>query len=452
MRVGVAVSGGADSVCLLHILRALAPSEGWRLEVLHYDHSLRGAESGADAAFVRRLARESGLPCHLEKADVAALARASGDNLEQAARLARRDFFRRTMQSASLDRIATGHTLSDQAETVLHRILRGSGLQGLCGILPVTPEGIVRPLLEVSREEVRAWLSAQGHMWREDSTNLDLARTRSNIRHELLPLLAKRFNPRAEAALARLADLALEDNRTLDDLARRHLSGAGVREQHAWVIDLKRLKGAPLSLHRRAVRLAILDLIGNTRRLELEHLEAVLALCASNRGAGSVSLPCLDVERSFHFLRIGPPPPPWPLPERRLEPPFTLGPISVEALPSEAVEQEAKPRPECLEGCCFWLDGGVVRGPLTLRNWQPGDAYQPAPRREVFSLKDLFQLEKVPSWERRNWPILLMGERIVWARRFGPAHWAAARQGCPLRIRVLDRDPKTGGSGRFFRP
>jgi tRNA(Ile)-lysidine synthase len=453
MRVGIAVSGGADSVCLLHILRALAPSEGWSLEVLHFDHCLRGAESDADAAFVRDLARGMGLSCHLEKSDVAALSRASGDNLEQAAREARRDFYLRVLKSAGLDRIATGHTLSDQAETVLHRILRGAGLQGLCGILPITPEGIVRPLLEVSREEVRAWLRSEGLPWREDSTNDDLSLTRNRIRHALLPILAESVNPRVEAALARLASLALEDNRTLDGLARQLLDQCGISDGRAWIIDLKGLKRVPVSIRRRLLRLAILDASGGMRRLELDHLDAVLALCDAARGAGSVSLPCFDVERSFHYLRIGPPAPRWTQSETCLDPPFTVGPISVEPLPFENLPSpSALPEPACYDGCTYWLNGDLLPGPLILRNWQPGDAYQPAGHEEIRRLKYLFQSGKVPAWDRRNWPVILTGDQIVWARRFGVAAWAAAGTRQSLVIRVTDRDPKTLYPGAFLRP
>ena len=206
-RIGVAVSGGADSVFLLHVLRELAPQWNLALSVVHIEHGIRGAASLADAEFVRSLAASFGLPFHLHTANVAA----EPDNLEQAARRARTAFYRSLIAARTLDRIATGHTRSDQAETVLYRILRGSGLAGLAGILPVTDEGLVRPLLEVTRGEIEAWLRERGIQWREDETNQDRAYARNRLRHEILPLLAENFNPRLEDALANLATLARDE-------------------------------------------------------------------------------------------------------------------------------------------------------------------------------------------------------------------------------------------------
>ena len=160
-RVGVAVSGGADSVCLLHVLVELAVGNQWHLEVLHLDHGLRGAESDDDAAFVARLAERFGLPFHTGSADL--LGRAG--NLEQAAREARIGFFTSVARGAGLDRVATGHTLDDQAETVMFRALRGAGSAGLAGILPVTEQGLIRPLLGVERGQVLEWLRERG--WRK---------------------------------------------------------------------------------------------------------------------------------------------------------------------------------------------------------------------------------------------------------------------------------------------
>ena len=157
-RLGVAVSGGADSVCLLHILHMLAPEWNLRLTVLHLDHGLRGEESRRDAEFVRELARKLGLPAIAGTANLAV----TTDNLEQAAREARLAFFREAIQGSEVERVATGHTRSDQAETVLFRMLRGSGSAGLSGIRPVTSDGLVRPLLGIERVDVEQFLRERG--------------------------------------------------------------------------------------------------------------------------------------------------------------------------------------------------------------------------------------------------------------------------------------------------
>ena len=227
-KVGVAVSGGADSVCLLHVLLELAPERCLRLAVLHLNHRLRGGESDQDAEFVRRLSEQLGLPFHLREADLAGCAEGRGkpgcfretretprrsqylhpDNLEQAARHARLAFFREMTESLTVDSVAVGHTRSDQAETVLFRFLRGSGTAGLAGVRPVTSDGVVRPLLAVGRDEVEQFLRDRGIAWREDSSNASPQFARNRIRHDLLPQLASQWNPGIREILANTADWA----------------------------------------------------------------------------------------------------------------------------------------------------------------------------------------------------------------------------------------------------
>ena len=207
LHVGVAVSGGADSVFLLHALRELAPRWDLRFSVVHIEHGIRGAASLADAEFVAELASSFGFPFHLRQAMVPAM----DGNIEEAARKVRHRFYAELMASGTVDCVATGHTRSDQAETVLYRILRGSGLTGLSGILPVTGEGLIRPLLEIARGEIEAWLTESGIPWREDETNRDRTYARNRLRHEILPLLREGFNPQLDTALSNLATLAQDE-------------------------------------------------------------------------------------------------------------------------------------------------------------------------------------------------------------------------------------------------
>ena len=203
-RVIVAVSGGPDSVCLLHVLRELKVRV---TGVAHVNHKLRGEASEEDERFVAGMAREMGLQFH------STVAVCSEGNLEQTARRARREFFHDLIRRGLADRIALGHTRDDQAETVLFRMLRGSGLAGLAGILPVTAEGLIRPLLGVTRGEVETFLRERGILWREDASNREPRFARNRIRHELLPQLKQDWNPRLTEALAHLADLAYEEER-----------------------------------------------------------------------------------------------------------------------------------------------------------------------------------------------------------------------------------------------
>ncbi len=426
-RIGAAVSGGADSVCLLHLLVELAPRFDLRLTVLHLDHMLRGEESRADARFVADLAGRLGLPVRLEQTDVARLAGESGDNLEQAARHARRQFFRRFLDAGDLDRVALGHTRSDPAETVLFRFLRGAGTAGLAGIRPVTADGFVRPLLDIDRAEVERYLRERAIPWREDSSNQTLEFARNRIRHDLLPRLARDWNPALAETLARTADWALAEEAwwdgEIDRLEERHL----MRKPPAVYVRADSLRELPLAVVRRLARRAIERVRGDLRGVGFEHIEAVLAMAALEGGHGRVQIPGVDVYRSFEWLRLAPPGldnlenrnfrMPLAVPGRVQEP--GGGPL----LSLEVIEKsDSSETPDCgYNKDVSSVDWGRVPDPLALRNWRPGDQYRPVGHSQPVKIKTLFQEARVPLWERRNWPIVTCGEAIVWARLFGPA-------------------------------
>lgn len=405
-RAGVAVSGGADSVFLLRALSELAVREGWQLEALHLNHKLRGEESDGDARFVAELAASLGLPCHIACEDV----RARGGNLEQAARMARREFFAGVQRERGLERVATGHTLDDQAETVLFRALRGAGLTGLQGIQPVTRDGVVRPLLGVERAQLREWLRERGFEWREDSTNLDTSLARNRLRLELLPGLEAAVNRRGRWALSRLAELARDEERywesVLEPLAERMLR----RERDAVILNCRELTALEPALRRRLVRRALEDAGGGLRRIEFEHVEAVLALASRSRGEGGVQLPGVFAERSLHLLRV--------------------------ATVVESLERESggKATPMmALAGVGEWVCEGGARvrvlsmpaAEATLRCWRAGDRIRLAGREREASLRDLFQRDFIPRWERRVWPVIESGGKLVWTRRYGLAQGAS---------------------------
>jgi tRNA(Ile)-lysidine synthase len=262
----VAVSGGADSVALL---RALAILRGTRpgapLVVAHLNHQLRGAESDDDEAFVGSLCAQldegaGPLAWRSERRDVAALARAEAGNLEAVARRVRYEWLAQVAEETGSAWIATGHTADDQAETVLHRLLRGTGLQGLRGIAgrrPLRPGvALVRPLLGVTRGQVLAFLQSEGQDYRSDSSNLDPAFTRNRIRHELLPLLAEKYNPAVVEVLARLAEQAADVYEQEEALARTLLAEVErPRAGRLLILDRAALAAAPRRLVRELFRL-----------------------------------------------------------------------------------------------------------------------------------------------------------------------------------------------------
>jgi tRNA(Ile)-lysidine synthase len=447
-RVGVAVSGGADSVCLLHVLRELAPRWNLHLSVLHLNHRLRGAESDGDADFVARLAAEFGLRCVVEEAELAA----GADNLEQLARDARLRLFAGAMADGSVDLVAVGHTRSDQAETVLSRLLRGAGTAGLAGIRPVTSTGMVRPLLEVERGEVERYLRGRGIVWREDSSNRSLHFARNRIRHELLPQLAREWNPSISNTLAHVAEWAQAEEQywasEIDGLAKEHLT-----VRHGFVYaSSESLKKLPLAARRRLVRRAMELVKGNLRTIDFGHVEAVLRLAGSSEGHGRLQAPDLDVMRSFEWLRFGPVignglaarnyripapvPGTFPIPGENFA-------ISIQLVEKMEVPESSE---SVYNERMAALDWERLAGSLELRNWRPGDQYQPLGKTGAEKIKTLFQEFRVPLWERRHWPVLLKGETIVWARRFGPAARFAAGSGTSriLQVREIGIAPEGG--------
>jgi tRNA(Ile)-lysidine synthase len=441
--VGVAVSGGADSVCLLYVLRELAPRWNLRLSVLHLNHRLRGEDSRRDAEFVADLAAQLGFRAEVREADVAAVP----GNLEQAAREARLAFFREAIAGGTIAKVAVGHTRSDQAETVLFRFLRGAGSAGLAGIRPVTSEGIVRPLLGVTRAEVEEFLRARGLPWREDATNRSLEFARNRIRHELLPELARNWNPAIAETLANLADWACAEEeyweRELDRLSAGRLS----ERQGAVFLRADDLRGLPLAAARRLLRRAMERVKGDLRGIDFQHISTVLELASSIEGHGRVQAPGLDIFRSFEWLRIARPvtdslasrdyavtaelPGVARVPARGIA-------VSLELI--ENSESSAPPDSVYNNSGTSWLDGGKVTGPLELRNWRPGDQYWPLGSAGREKIKTFFQEARIPLWERRHWPVLTAGGSIVWARKFGPDARVAAGPGCRALILVREVD------------
>ncbi len=431
-RVGVAVSGGADSVCLLHVLFELAPHWNLHLHVLHLDHRLRGEESREDARFVEQLAAQLGLPFSQAQADVAGLAAERSQNLEETARQERRRYFAAFLRSGQLDRVALGHTRSDQAETVLFRFLRGAGSAGLAGIRPVTAEGFVRPLLGVDRAEVEQFLRDKNIAWRLDSSNACLDFARNRIRHELLPMLQREWNPAVAEMLAQTADWALEEESywqaEIDRLAAKYLTV----KPPIVLLRADQLTGLPSAAARRLLRRAIETVKGDLRAIDFGHVAAVLDLASRPEGDGRLQVPGVDVYRSFEWLRLARPGLDN-LENRNFRLPVTVPgrvplPGGGAAVLLELIEN--KPVTELSESrynrSVYYLDWDRISGALEVRNWRPGDQYKPVEHSGEIKIKLLFQQARIPLWERRSWPVITSGEKIVWARQFGPAAELAA--------------------------
>ncbi len=412
-RIAVAVSGGADSVALLRRLLEECHALGIVLSVAHVQHGIRGAAAEEDAVFVGSLAATYDLPFLLRRVDAPAAAATLHETLEEAARNLRYAFFRELIANGRVDAVATAHTVDDQAETVLHKLLRGAWTEGLSGIhpvLPVEPGSILRPFLENSRATIEAWLIGLQQPWREDATNQDMAHTRNRIRWQLLPLL-RTFNPQIAAQLARLATISGDEEAYWQGELQRLLpplllpgrptrgggrSASTHPEEETVAIEQARLRELHPAVARRVVRAAARSL---GARLSFEQTEQLLAMAASR--TGKFELPGgIRVERSLREIRL----------TRRSAPPAP-GPAYPFLIPGEILAPEYGVR---LRG--ERMEDGLASAAVVLRPWKAGDRvtlrYSQSPKKVAEVLDRLH----VMGGARKNWPVVEWEGKIVWMR------------------------------------
>ena len=442
-KIGVAVSGGADSIFLLDVLAALHDRFGYTLSVLHVNHHLRRLESDADQRFVAEVAAARGLAFFCDSAPVE-----GGENLEQQARRLRREFFSRLLRKGLVSRVALGHTLTDQAETVLLRLFRGAGLRGLAGMRPVTSDGLIRPLLELTRDEVRSEAAALGLQWREDSSNQDRQFRRNLLRLDIIPQLRNAFHPHIEKVLAGTARIAQSEENYWEKVIEGLLPGIASERAHGLLIDVPAFSAQHPAVQRRLMRAALERTRADLRSIDSAHVDAIVALCARVDGHDRVQVPGVDALRSFDRLRLTC----WPPPDeesgrrgyelaitlgRRTPLPFGAGEIEIQM---EAVRRNgAEAAPDGDEEARFdgktWREA-VRQGAVTVRNWQPGDAYCPHGCSGSTKIKTLFQEGRVYLWDRKHWPVMEIGGVIGWVRGFGAAAHLAAPEPCADVVRL----------------
>ena len=503
----MAVSGGIDSVALLRLLLELRGEVGIVLSVVHFNHKLRGAESDADEQFVANLAREHDLEFYGDSDDVAQRAAEEHVSVEAAARELRYGFFRHLLgedregdprglkpsahgardgtaeavpfpnpfpnpnPARVLNKVVTGHTLDDQAETVLMRMIRGAGLRGLGAIYPrlaVEDDAgelcgeIVRPLLGIRRRELEQYLKEIGQPWRDDSTNADVSFTRNRVRQLVLPLLEKEFNPAVAESLAELAEIARGEEDYWEnevagwmgtavhwaepDWVRDASGGSGLVqivpaayrpepnssanaelrahiENASWLVmdasvDRLWFLGEPTAVQRRVVK-AIGEQAGIP--LEFKHVEGILRFAGGGAGSGKeLVLPLgWKVERETDRLVFITPdlrePAPPPDYEYALPVP---GVVAVYEAGSEFEAQRVPGGAKAGYNPDHLLDAECLPGPLRVRNWRPGDRFWPAHTKSPKKIKELLQEQHVALPQRRLWPVIVSGDEIVWVRGF----------------------------------
>jgi len=405
-RVLVAVSGGPDSVALFFALRELSRDLGFTVAVAHLDHGLRKQESADDRSFVEKMAREAGVHCISHEVPITV----GSENWEAKARRARYAFLRWAAGVLGCDRIATGHTLDDQAETVLMRIVAGTGPGGLVAIRPVNG-CLIRPLIDCTRQDVWRFLREDCHEFRHDLTNYDLCRARNRARHLVLPLLEGMFNKNVRLSLARLAELAAAEDQFLDELAARASESVRDADNRLAVGPLLAL---PAALRRRVVRRWLASL--GARRPTAAQSERVLELAARGGPAGSVSLGGVRVTYELGFLGKS------DSEEGLLEQvpySYSLSPGSevevkeagVAISLSRRMKVSEAPSPG-LEVCV--ADASLLPSSLSVRNRRRGDRLYPIGMEGSKELKEVLREARVPRARRGVLPIVCAREEILW--------------------------------------
>jgi tRNA(Ile)-lysidine synthase len=421
-RVIAAVSGGADSLALAHLLAEIQPERGWQfVGLVHVNHGLRPGEADEDEAFCRGLAERLRLPLHRVYVDVRQRAAERRQSLEAAARDVRYAAFEEAAAALSATHVATGHTLDDQAETVLLRLLRGAATRGV-GAIRARRGAVIRPLLDVPHADLCAYLTARGESWRTDSSNADLRIPRNRLRHTVMPLIRDAW-PGGTRALARFADLSLDDEMCLQGMAAEVFSALAILRGGGVQLDVRGVGELPAALARRVVRQAIESAGG---RPSFADVEAVRRLARSGKREGHLDLAHVAVERDATVIRVAAPagvrgaasrPFYWPMPVPGATDIPETGVSILASLKKEAAARQL------LSDQTAVLQARAVRLPLAVRSRRPGDRIRPLGAPGARKLQDLLVDRKVPRRERDRVPIVIDAEgRILWVAGIAIAH------------------------------
>jgi tRNA(Ile)-lysidine synthase len=421
-RLLVAVSGGPDSVCLLHLLLKLREELDLSLHVAHLDHQLRGAESAADARYVAELTRTLDLPATIERRDVKSYQAEKRLSLEEAAREVRYDFLAQVARKVGVSRLATGHTRDDNIETILMHLIRGSGTNGLRGLEPLTgyptPEGklsVVRPLLDVSREETADYCQEHNLMPRLDSSNLSLSPLRNRLRLKLLPQL-KSYNPAIADALLRTSRIAADDIAFIEQAAGNIWPEVARTEAGTLILDKARFLELPPALKRQTLRIVLEKLSGNPQDIEARHIEGMMA--ALDKPAGrSLNLPSgLKFVIEYDRYLLGQDPAVLsPFPPLEGELPLSIPGRTV--LPGWQVEAsiaDREPPAETGDALTACFDRNKTGDRLFIRSRKRGDRFQPLGMSQTKKLNEFMIDRKIPRLWRQRIPVVCSPEQIIW--------------------------------------
>ena len=415
-KIVVAISGGPDSVCLLHVLHTLTSEYGIQIYGAHLNHNFRGLEAQKDAQYVNNLCEELDIMCFVKSLDVGKYAKENGYSLEEAGRILRYQFFDEVSEKAGATKIAVAHNQNDQAETVLMRLLRGAGPQGLSAIKHKRDK-IIRPLLDVSRGEIEAYCEGYDLKPRIDHTNLQAIYHRNQIRLELIPYLEKEYNPNIIEALSRTASLLRVDNDFLDLQAQDSYNLLKRQEEreclHLPILGINKLH---LSIKTRLLRLAAEELVGKKEVFEFKHIKSILALIDNSETGKRILLPegivasksynkliftinsNVEDNSFYHLLNR----------DEAIYIPELDGEFRLKLVAREEMKEVPK------EAFRKAFDWDKVKNQLIVRNRKDGDRFVPLGLKGHKKLKDFFIDLMVERTERDLIPLVCDGDQIMW--------------------------------------
>lgn len=434
------VSGGADSVALLHILRKLSPDFSLRLGIAHLNHCLRGDESERDARFVARLAETMNIPCFTDSKDVKSHAREKKGSVEETARQLRYDFFDTVAKEKGFQRIALGHHADDNAELFLMFLLRGSGRTGLSGIPPAREGKYIRPLFDLTGSDIRAYINVINADYVSDSSNRDPRYLRNRLRHRLIPHLEKEYNPKTVRILHQTSRVFREEEEWLEKLTGDLFEKVRKKKQEdALLLSVPDMLAAPPAARKRLIRMALKEIKGDLRQIRFAHTEDLLRMLAENPSDFLMDLPDrIRARREGDFLHL----------RKEKCSLRTMGRQSPPGLsfhylvtgPGDVFLREIGKclrfsLPETLPDYRFqgshtaFFDLAETAFPITVRNFQPGDSFRPLGMQGTQKVKKFFADRKIPRSEREKCPILLSRNRIIWLAGYRMDHSVRIRTG-----------------------
>lgn len=413
-KVLVALSGGADSVCLLSVLKKLSGELGFEVCAAHLNHMIRGAEADRDEAYAAELCTMLGVRFYAERADIPSMAKERGISEELAGREARYAFFDRLCGRHGFTKVATAHNKNDRAETVLMRIIRGTGIEGL-GSIKYKRDNIIRPLLDVERCDIEEYCRREDLKFCTDSTNAESDYTRNRIRNELMPMLCESFNPSIINSLCRLADNAAEDAEFINGYANRLYNriNSPLKKKKPVLLDIESLKMIDKGIRNRLILIAARDVMGDDYRLERAHTEAVLSLLEKETGASEMLPSGLKVNVKYGWLEFITA---KEEAERRVRHDFLYEIDAENTTEFDSLgvrlcitSPEVKPSKNQMILNYDMIEGKMI----SIRNRRPGDKlvlFSDGRRRK---LKDYWIDKKVPREERNKIPLLCVENEIA---------------------------------------